>query len=77
MAFRILGPHERGRFAPDAWGQLLALAQTGVVTAAELELIIERALLQIEGRIALDDLRAMVEGAGLPSQADESREMVH
>lgn len=77
MTFRILGPHERGRFAPDAWGQLLALARAGVVTAAELELIIERALLQVEGRIALDDLRAMVEGAGLPSPVDEGRETVH
>ena len=56
---------------------MLALARTGVVTAAELEQIIERALLQIEGRIALDDLRAMVEGAGLPTPTDESRETVH
>jgi hypothetical protein len=56
---------------------LLALARTGVVTAAELEQIIERALIQVEGRIALDDLRAMVEGAGLPTPADESRETVH
>lgn len=77
MSFRILGPHERGRFAPDAWGQLLALARTGVVTPAELELIIERALVQVEGRIGLDDLRALVESAGLPAPADETRETVH
>ena len=77
MTFRILGPHERGRFAPDAWGQLLALARTGSVTSAELEQIIERALVQVEGRIALDDLRVLVEGAGLPAPTDESRETVH
>lgn len=77
MTFRILGPHERGRFAPDAWGQLLALSRSGVVSAAELETLIERALVQIEGRIALDDLRALVEGSGLPAPASESRETVH
>jgi hypothetical protein len=22
MTFRVMGPHERGRFAPDAWGHL-------------------------------------------------------
>lgn len=77
MTFRILGPHERGRFAPDAWGQLLALSRGGVVTPAELEQLIERALVQIDGRIALDDLRALVEGAGLSAPASEGRETVH
>jgi len=77
MTFRILGPHERGRFAPDAWGQLLALSRTGAVDHAELEQIIERALVQIEGRIALDDLRALVEGAGLVAPAPEGTETVH
>jgi uncharacterized protein Smg (DUF494 family) len=77
MTFRILGPHERGRFAPEAWGQLLALSRTGAVTASELEQIIERALVQIDGRIALDDLRALVEGAGLSAPAVEGRETVH
>jgi uncharacterized protein Smg (DUF494 family) len=77
MTFRILGPHERGRFSPEAWGQLLALARTGTVTPAELEQLIERALVQIDGRIALDDLRALVEGAGLASPAAEGRETVH
>jgi uncharacterized protein Smg (DUF494 family) len=76
-SFRILGPHERGRFAPDAWGQLLALSRSGVVSAAELEQLIERALVQIDGRIALDDLRALVEGAGLPAPANDARETVH
>lgn len=77
MTFRILGPHERGRFAPEAWGQLLALSGSGTITAAELEHLIERALIQIDGRIAPDDLRALVEGAGLAAPASEGRETVH
>jgi len=64
MTFRVLGPHERGRFAPEAWGHLLALNGSGALNAAELEHIIERALVQIDGRIALDDLRSLMEGAG-------------
>ena len=64
MPFRILGPHERGRFAPEAWGHLLALRGAGVLNAAELEQVIERAMLQTEGRIALDDLRSLMESAG-------------
>lgn len=65
MSFRILGPHERSRFAPEAWGHLLALNGSGAINAAELEHIIERALIQFDGRIALDDLRALLEGTGL------------
>ena len=77
MTFRVLGPHERGRFAPDAWGELLALARTGKVNATELEQLIERALVQIDGRIALDDLRILVEGAGIAPPTVEARETVH
>jgi hypothetical protein len=35
-----------------------------VLTPPELEHLIERALMQLDGRIALDDLRALLEGAG-------------
>ena len=66
MTFRVLGPHERSRFAPEAWGHLLSLNGAGVLDAAELEHVIERALMLIEGRIALDDLRSLMEGAGYP-----------
>lgn len=65
---RVLGPHERGRFAPEAWGHLLALSGSGALDPAELEQVIERAMLQFDGRIALDDLRAMMEGPGFPEQ---------
>ena len=65
QTFRVMGPHERGRFAPEAWGHLLALNGSGAINAAELEHIIERALIQLDGRIALDDLRTLLEGSGL------------
>jgi hypothetical protein len=78
MTFRVLGPHERGRFAPEAWGHLLALTGSGALNAAELEHIIERALLQIDGRIALDDLRSLMEGAGFVEQQDgDQTQTVH
>jgi uncharacterized protein Smg (DUF494 family) len=63
-AFRVLGPHERGRFAPEAWGYLLGLSGSGVLNPAELEQVIDRALGHIDGRIGLDDLRALIEGSG-------------
>jgi Protein of unknown function (DUF494) len=77
MSFRVLGPHERGRFAPEAWGEILALSRSGAVSATELEQLIERALVQLDGRIALEDLRALVEHAGFPAPEAESRETVH
>jgi uncharacterized protein Smg (DUF494 family) len=65
VTIRVMGPHERGRFAPEAWGHLLTLSGAGMLTPSELEQIIERALSQIDGRIALEDLRALMEGTGL------------
>jgi Smg protein len=62
MPIRVLGPHERGRFAPEAWGHLLSLTGAGLLTGGELEHVIERALTHIDGRIALDDLRSLMEG---------------
>ncbi len=78
MTIRVLGPHERGRFAPDAWGHLLALAGAGALNAAELEQVIERAMLQFDGRIALDDLRSMMEGGGFDDPSTvASNQTVH
>jgi uncharacterized protein Smg (DUF494 family) len=77
MTFRVLGPHERGRFAPEAWGHLLALNGAGVVNAAELEILIERALVQIDGRIALDDLRAIIYGAGIGDPEADDSQIIH
>jgi len=41
MTFRVMGPHERGRFAPEAWGHLLSLSGSGAINPLELEHIIE------------------------------------
>ena len=79
MAFRVLGPHERGRFSPEAWGHLLSLVGTGAVNGGELEHIIERALVQIDGPIALEDLRSFMDAAGLMARAypDPNQQTVH
>ncbi len=78
MTYRVMGPHERGRFAPEAWGHLLALSGAGALNATELEHIIERALVQIDGRIALDDLRSLMEGAGfVDPSAGSDQQTVH
>ena len=76
--FRVMGPHERGRFAPDAWGHLLSLNGSGAINGVELEHIIERALMQFDGRIALDDLRGLLEGTGLEdSSGSDNNTTVH
>jgi Smg protein len=77
MTFRVLGPHERGRFAPEAWGHLLSLNGAGVLNAAELEQVIERALTQFEGRIALDDLRSLIAAAGYDEPESSPESTVH
>lgn len=79
LSFRVLGPHERGRFSPEAWGHLLSLVGTGLVNGGELEHIIERALLQIDGPIALDDLRAFMDAAGLVARSypDPAQQTIH
>ena len=77
MTFRVLGPHERGRFAPEAWGHLLALNGSGVLNAAELEQVIERALTHIDGHIALDDLHALMDCVDDGSAGDHGHGTVH
>ena len=62
---RVPGPHEHGRFAPEAWGQLVALHAGGVLTVLELERVIEHALDHVAGRIGPTELRAILEGIGL------------
>lgn len=64
LPFRVLGPHERGRFSTEAWGHLLSMASAGMMNGAELEGVIDRVLSQVDGRIALDDLRSLMESGG-------------
>lgn len=77
MTFRVQGPHERGRFAPDAWGHLLSLSGSGMLSAVELEHVIERALTQIDGRIALEDLRSLMEAVGFEEGGSGDQSTVH
>jgi hypothetical protein len=77
MTFRMMGPHERGRFAPEAWGHLLSLSGAGLLNAAELEQLIDRAMAQVDGRIALDDLRSVIEGAGYDDGPSPDQPTVH
>lgn len=65
MTFRVMGPHERGRFAPDAWGHLLSLSSSGALSSGELEQAIERVLSQIDGQIDIGDVMAAL-GSDLP-----------
>ncbi len=64
MPFRVMGPHERGRFSTEAWGYLLAMTGAGLMNIVELESVIERAMSQLDGRIALDDLRSLMDSGG-------------
>jgi len=77
MTFRVLGPHERGRFSPEAWGHLLALSGSGALNGPELEHVIERALSHIDGRIALDDLRALLDGSGIDEGSGGDAGRIH
>lgn len=77
QTFRVAGPHERGRFTREAWGHLLKLSGD-TLSGAELEHVIERALTQLDGSIALDDLKALLEAAGIDEPgAPGSRRTVH
>ena len=76
-SFRVLAPHERSRFAPEAWGHLLALSNAGILSPGELEQLIERAMLQIDGRIDLDDLRVLLEASGYGDIGGGSELLVH
>jgi Smg protein len=72
-----MGPHERGRFSPEAWGHLLSLTGSGALSPLELEHVIDRALAQVEGRIALEDIRVVLDGSGLDDGAAGGDQPVH
>lgn len=61
---RVQGPHEEGRFTPQAWGHLLTLRASGVLNSATLEVVIERALEQTDGQVTMVELEAVLEAAG-------------
>lgn len=68
---RVAAPYERARFSPAAWGYLLEQRAAGL-DGVEFEQLVDRALLQVEGRIAVDDLRVLIESGAAGDDATSS-----
>jgi len=78
MPLRVQGPHERGRFSAEAWGYLIMLGGSGLVSQHDFEQLVERALLHVEGRIGISEIRALAEDGGYDDAATLSdRSQVH
>ncbi|MBC8090311.1 MAG: DUF494 family protein [Phycisphaerae bacterium] len=78
MPLRVQGPHERGRFSAEAWGYLITLGSSGLVSQHDFEQLVERALLHVEGRIGISEIRALAEDGGFDDSATLSdRSQVH
>ena len=78
MPLRVQGPHERGRFSAEAWGYLIMLGGSGLVSQHDFEQLVERALLHVEGRIGISEIRALAEDGGFDDSATFSdRSQVH
>jgi uncharacterized protein Smg (DUF494 family) len=77
-SLRVQGPHERGRFTPEAWGYLVLLHSAGAVKLIDFEQLVERALIHVDGRISLTDIRALAEDVGLDDGAmGGDRPLIH
>lgn len=78
MPLRVQGPHERGRFSAEAWGYLITLGSSGLVSQHDFEQLVERALLHVEGRIGISEIRALAEDGGYDDAATlTDRSQVH
>lgn len=78
MPLRVQGPHERGRFSAEAWGYLIVLGGSGLVSQHDFEQLVERALLHVDGRIGISEIRAIAEDGGFDDAATLSdRSQVH
>jgi len=64
-SLRVQGPHERGRFTAEAWGYLVTLHESRVVSSFDFEQLVERALFHIDGRIGLPEIRTLADEVGL------------
>jgi Smg protein len=65
VPLRVQGPHERGRFTAEAWGYLVTLHESRVVSSFDFEQLVERALFHMDGRIGLSDIRTLANEVGL------------
>ncbi|MEO7359361.1 MAG: DUF494 family protein [Gemmatimonadaceae bacterium] len=78
MPIRVQGPHERGRFSAEAWGYLIMLGGSGLVSQHDFEQLVERALMHVDGRIGLPEIRAIADDGGFDEAATLSdRSQVH
>ncbi len=78
LPLRVQGPHERGRFSAEAWGYLIMLGGSGLVSQHDFEHLVERALLHVDGRIGLAEIRAIAEDGGFDDASTMSdRSLVH
>jgi Smg protein len=78
VPIRVQGPHERGRFSAEAWGYLVMLHASGAVHPNDFEQLVERALVHVDGRISLTDIRAMAEDVGFDDGAmGGERPLIH
>ena len=78
LPLRVQGPHERGRFSAEAWGYLIMLGGSGLVSQQDFEQLVERALMHVEGRIGIAEIRAIAEDGGFDDAATMSdRSLVH
>jgi uncharacterized protein Smg (DUF494 family) len=78
VPLRVQGPHERGRFSPEAWGYLITLGGSGLVSQHDFEQLVERALMHVEGRVGLAEIRAIAEDGGFDDSGSVgARSLVH
>lgn len=75
---RVQGPHERGRFSAEAWGYLVTLHASGAVHPNDFEQLVERALVHVDGRISLTDIRTLADDVGFDEGAmGGDRPLIH
>lgn len=78
LALRVQGPHERGRFSAEAWGYLITLGNSGFVSQHDFEQLVERALMHVDGRVGIAEIRAIAEESGLDDAGGAgARSLVH
>jgi uncharacterized protein Smg (DUF494 family) len=77
VPLRVQGPHERGRFTAEAWGYLVMLGGSGAVSLNDFEQLVERALVHVDGRIGLPEIRAIAEDGGFDEASGGGDRGVH
>ena len=78
VPLRVQGPHERGRFTAEAWGYLVLMHASGTVNQTDFEQLVERALVHVDGRIGLAEIRAVAEQSGVDDGAmGGERPLIH